>query len=260
MTTIVWYAATASGQSSALARDSEWSDATRAVGALRDAIGIHGARFTVKTRIGFDSADGFDELLALFARHSIDLLTVHGRTVAGMYRSPVQYDLIARAAQALPCPVLANGNIWSAEKAHEVVRSTGVVGVMIGRGCIRNPWIFEQIRSHSRGTPPHMPTGREVLEYIHALWEATEPPESKERLQVEKMKKYMNFLGAGVGPDAAGSNEFLHRIRRAVARSEFFDICRGHLDHSRPMPLEPLVAENNASAPLPQSAPQSLSE
>lgn len=226
------------------------------LGALREVIGIHGARFTVKTRVGFDSSDGFDELLDIFARHSLDLLTVHGRTVSGMYRTPVQYDLIARAARALDCPVLANGNIWSATKAHEVVQSTGVVGVMIGRGCIRNPWIFEQIRDHSRGTPPRQPTGREVLEYIHALWEATEPPDSKERLQVEKMKKYMNFLGAGVGPDVAGSTEFLHRIRRAVARSEFFEICRLHLDHNRPMPLEPLVAENSASAPLPQSASQ----
>jgi hypothetical protein len=89
------------------------------------------------------------------------------------------------------------------------------------------------------------------LEYIHALWEATEPPISKERLQVEKMKKYMNFLGAGVGPDAAGSNEFLHHIRRAVTRAGFFEICSRHLNHDRPMPLEPLVAENNASAPLP---------
>lgn len=224
------------------------------LGALRDAIGTQGVRFTVKTRVGFDSADGFDELLAIFARHCLDLLTVHGRTVAGMYRTPVQYDLIARAAQSLPCPVLANGNIWSASKAHEVVRSTGVIGVMIGRGCIRNPWIFEQIRCHSHGNTPPRPTGRDVLEYIHALWEATEPPESKERLQVEKMKKYMNFLGAGVGPDAVGSNDFLHHIRRAVARSEFFEICRRHLDHDLPMPLEPLVAENNASAPLPQTA------
>lgn len=221
------------------------------LGALRDAIGIHGARFTVKTRVGFDSADGFDELLGIFARHSLDLLTVHGRTVAGMYRSPVQYDLIARAARSLSCPVLANGNIWSASKAQEVVRSTGVVGVMIGRGCIRNPWIFEQIRTDFRGGTPRMPTGREVLEYIHELWEATAPPESKERLQVEKMKKYMNFLGAGVGPDAAGSHEFLYHIRRAVTCSGFFEVCSRHLDHGDSMPLEPLVAENNSSAPLP---------
>ena len=65
------------------------------LGALRDAVTIP---FTVKTRIGFDSAEGFDELLGLFAKHAIDLLTVHGRTVKQMYRPGVRYDLIARAA------------------------------------------------------------------------------------------------------------------------------------------------------------------
>src|SRR5213593_3530297 len=74
------------------------------LGALREAISI---KFTVKTRIGFDSPEVFDELLPIFAKQSIDLLTVHGRTVQEMYRSEVHYDYIARAAQAMSCPVLA---------------------------------------------------------------------------------------------------------------------------------------------------------
>ena len=66
------------------------------LGALRDALEIP---FTVKTRLGFDSPAVFDELLPIFARHGIDLLTVHGRTVAGAYRSEVDYAAIARAAR-----------------------------------------------------------------------------------------------------------------------------------------------------------------
>src|SRR5947199_10091203 len=90
------------------------------LGALRDAISI---KFTVKTRLGFDSPEGFEELLPIFAKHSIDLLTVHGRTVAEMYRSEVHYDCIARAVRELPFPVLANGNIHSAQNADEIRRS-----------------------------------------------------------------------------------------------------------------------------------------
>jgi len=220
------------------------------LGALRDCIGTGGIKFTVKTRVGFDDESIFDELLPIFAKHSLDLLTVHGRTVSGMYRTPVRYDLIARAVQAMPCPVLANGNISSAQVAGNVLRQTGAKGLMIGRGCIRNPWIFGQIRSYLTQQAVTLPSGRRVLEYIYALWEATEPPNSKERLQVEKMKKYMNFLGAGVGPDIGTSNAFLHAIRRATTRDEFFSICQNHLDHEHPMPLEPLVPENNAAAPL----------
>src|SRR5207244_7791628 len=113
------------------------------LGALRDAIRV---KFTVKTRIGFDDAGVFEELLPIFSRHSLDLLTVHGRTVAEMYRSEVHYDYIARAVAALRYPVLANGNIHSARKAKEVLRVTGTRGLMIGRGAIRNPWLFQQIR------------------------------------------------------------------------------------------------------------------
>jgi tRNA-dihydrouridine synthase len=84
------------------------------LGALREAVTVP---FTVKTRLGFASCAEFDNLLALFARHEIDLLTVHGRTVAQMYRPGVRYDLIAQAARSLRCPVLANGNVHSAEQA-----------------------------------------------------------------------------------------------------------------------------------------------
>ncbi|HVR37114.1 MAG TPA: tRNA-dihydrouridine synthase family protein [Methylomirabilota bacterium] len=202
------------------------------LGALRDAVSV---KFTVKTRIGFDSTDRFDELLEVFGRHAIDLLTVHGRTVHEMYRSEVHYDLIARAAAALNCPVLANGDVHSAAKAEEVLHQTGARGLMIGRGAIRNPWIFRQIREQRRGVPVFVPRGRDVLTYVAALYEAVCSPAVPERAQVQKLKKYMNHLGLGVEP----TGRFLHGIRRANTRAEFFGICREFLDHDEPMPLEP---------------------
>src|SRR6266850_4309516 len=90
------------------------------LGALREAVTT---KFTVKTRIGFDSSEIFSELLPIFAKHSLDLLTVHGRTVKEMYRTEVHYDFIQRAVTQLSCPVLANGNIYSAQKASDVLSS-----------------------------------------------------------------------------------------------------------------------------------------
>lgn len=206
------------------------------LGALREA--ITRVRFTVKTRLGFADASDWDKLLAIFSRHPIDLLTVHGRTVAGMYRTDVDYGLIARAVSAVDCPVLANGNVWSAARAIEILGQTGAHGLMIGRGCIRNPWLFDQIRALQAGQAPWWPTGRDVLAYVDALYVETAPPgEFSERLQVEKMKKYLNFLGEGVDPEGL----FLHRIRRVSNRNEFQTVCRDHLDHDRPMPLEPFI-------------------
>jgi tRNA-dihydrouridine synthase B len=215
-----------------LLRDPDRID--RILGALRDAITIP---FTVKTRIGFDAAAVFDELLPIFSRHSLDLLTVHARTVKEMYRSAPRYDFIARAVDAMSCPVLANGNIYSADKAGEVLALTGARGLMIGRGVIRNPWLFRQIREQRGGVPVFCPTGRDVLKYVHALYEAVSTPGIRESAQINNMKKYMNFIGLGVEP----TGEFLHQIRRVMNRAEFFSICREFLDHDEPMPLEPFV-------------------
>ena len=202
------------------------------VGALRDAITT---RFTVKTRIGFDTPVVFAELLPIFARHAIDLLTVHGRTVLEMYRSEVHYEYIAQAVAALPCPVLANGNVHSARKALEVLRLTGARGLMIGRGAIRNPWLFQQIRQHLRGETLFAPRGRDVLRYVHELFEAVSPADVPEHALVQKMKKYMNFVGLGVDP----AGQFLHQIRRVATKVDFFHVCHAFLDHDRLMPLEP---------------------
>jgi tRNA-dihydrouridine synthase len=204
------------------------------LGALRDAVRV---KFTVKTRIGFDDPGVFDELLPIFARHSLDLLTVHGRTVAEMYRSDVHYDYIACAVAAVPCPVLANGNVHSAAKAAEVLALTGARGVMIGRGAIRNPWIFEQIRQRRRGGEQFLPSGRDVLDYIRALYEAVCTPDVREASQVQKMKKYLNFIGLGVEP----GGKFLHRIRRVKDRAEFFGVCEEFLAHDEPLALEPFA-------------------
>jgi len=202
------------------------------LGALREAIT---GKFTVKTRIGFDSSEVFSELLPIFAKHSLDLLTVHGRTVKEMYRTEVHYEFIQRAVAEVGCPVLANGNVYSAQKAKEVLDLTGARGLMIGRGAIRNPWLFHQIRQHQRGETLFTPRGLDVLGYVRALYEAVCSPEVRESAQVQKMKKYMNYLGVGVEP----SGQFLHKIRRVTTKSEFFGVCEEFLNHDLPMPLEP---------------------
>jgi nifR3 family TIM-barrel protein len=226
-----------------LLRDPAKMDAI--LGALRDAVSIP---FTVKTRLGFDTADGFEQLLELFAKHSVDLLTVHGRTVKQMYRPGVRYDLIARAARRLACPVLANGNIHGPEQALAVLAQTGARGLMIGRGVIRNPWLFRQIRQRLRGQTPALPTGRQVLAYVAELWEAQTHPQARESARVQRLKKFMSFIGEGIEPP----EPFLHDIRRAATQADFFRVCAAFLDHDRPMRLQPPAADSPAT-PCPQS-------
>lgn len=217
-----------------LLRDPKQVDAI--LGALRDAIQIP---FTVKTRTGFADTSLFDEFLEIFARHRVDLVTVHGRTVADMYRTAVRYDLIGHAASRLSCPVLANGNVSSAARAVEILKLTGARGLMIGRGAIRNPWMFHQIRQVLQGETPFLPRGHDVKAYVLDLYETVRPPHLKEQAHVQKMKKYLNFIGLGVEPTGA----FLHEMRRITRESEFFDLVNRYLDHDQPMPMEPFAME-----------------
>jgi tRNA-dihydrouridine synthase len=211
------------------------------LGALREAISIS---FSVKTRLGFETPEVFQELLPILRKHSVDLITVHGRTVRQMYRGDVRYDLIAQAARELACPVLANGNINSAAQALSVVRETGAKGVMLGRGAIRNPWLFQQIRQLEAGENVHSPRGWEVLDYVRKLYEAVCSPHVREHSQVQKMKKYLNHLGAGVEPSGA----FLHRMRRVETKAHLFLVCEEFLGHDRPLPLEPFEFQQPQSA------------
>jgi tRNA-dihydrouridine synthase len=194
--------------------------------------GIRG-HFSVKTRIGFSDPAEFDRLLDILSSHRLDLLTVHGRTVTEKYGPHVHLDRIAQAVERMPCPVIANGNASTVEAARRIWETTGAKGLMIGRGAIRNPWIFQQIRETFEGKSVIHPSGRDVLGYVESLYESACSIDVPERSQVQKMKKYMNFLGEGI------SQEFLHDIRRVTTKAEFFTVCLRSLDHGEPMTLEP---------------------
>jgi tRNA-dihydrouridine synthase len=163
-----------------------------------------------------------------------------------MYRPGVRYDLIARAAKELKCPVFANGNVFSAAQAKQLLAETGVRGLMIGRGAIRNPWLFNQIRAELRSEEIKLPVGRDVLNYIRELWDNEITPGVPEAAQVMRMKKFMNFIGEGV------SEKFLFEIRRVNTTADFFRVCENVLNHDAPMTLEPAtVAE--AALDLPKT-------
>ncbi len=206
--------------------------------------------FTVKMRIGFADTDNYDRILELMNEHRVDLLTVHGRTVKEMYRSDVHYDFIARAVERVRCPVLANGNVTSARRAGAVLAETRAAGVMIGRHAIRNPWIFRQCREQFAGQPVSRVTLADVREYVDRLYRATQVPDLAERFHVNKMKKYLNFVGQSV--DSTGT--FLHDMRRTQTEAELFAACDHHLltDPTREFSTEPyagVIARPNCESP-----------
>ncbi len=222
----------------------------RVLGALRESVT---GRLTVKMRIGFDTTDTFAPILELIDKHDIDLLNLHARTVKQGYRGEAHYAFVKQAVDTLRCPVLANGNILSSRRALRVAAETGCSGLMVGRHAIRNPWIFRQIRQSFAGEPVFRPTFADARAYIDRLYHATRTGDCPERVHVNKMKKYLNFLGQAVDPEG----RFLYDMRRARTEKDLFDVCDRHLMQTprAPFPDEPhngVIARPNCEGPAPQ--------
>lgn len=100
---------------------------------------------SVKFRLGFNEKN-HEEIARICQESGADYIAVHGRTRAGRYKAPVDYDAIAEIKRAVSIPVFANGDIDSPAKAKWVLEHTGADGIMIGRAAVGKPWIFKQIK------------------------------------------------------------------------------------------------------------------
>lgn len=104
---------------------------------------------TVKIRKGWDD-DSVNavEVAKICESAGAAAITVHGRTRQQYYKPPVDYDIIRAVRESVSVPVIANGDIDSAERSKEVMDITGCDLVMIGRATLGNPWIFSQINAY----------------------------------------------------------------------------------------------------------------
>jgi tRNA-dihydrouridine synthase len=204
----------------------------RLLGTLRAAIG---GRFTVKTRVGFADESEFPRLLEIFRSHGIDGLTIHGRTVSERYQTPVHPDCVRLAVETMGCPVIANGNIVDVCTGLAYHRQTSAAGLMIGRGAIRNPWIFSQLAASFEGKSLPQKSHRDLLEYIIELYDelARETRKFIPNAHVQRMKKTLAYISHGL------EGTFEYDMRRAVTPEDFFRICHSHLDHHTPLPPQP---------------------
>ena len=131
---------------------------------------------TVKTRLGWDeNTIKIVEVAKRLQDAGIQALTIHGRTRKQMYKGEADWHFIAEVKNHpdIHIPIFGNGDVDSPEKALEYKNKYGVDGIMIGRGAIGNPWIFDQIKHYFK-------TGEKLAE-----------PGIEERVQVTK--KHLDF-------------------------------------------------------------------
>ena len=122
---------------------------------------------TVKIRKGWDE----ENIVAVEAAKAIEkagasAITVHGRTRSQFYTGTADWDIIKKVKEAVNIPVIGNGDIVNGETAKKVFETTGVDGIMIGRACLGNPWVFNEVISYLNVDTYVVPTKQEVLDTI----------------------------------------------------------------------------------------------
>ena len=129
---------------------------------------------TVKMRSGWDSENINAVELARIAQNcGASAVTVHARTRDQFYSGKADRSLIKKVCESVSIPVIANGDIFSAEDAKDMLYETGAAAVMIGRGAQGNPWIFSQIQDFLKGKEINVPSLEEriftALKHIELL-------------------------------------------------------------------------------------------
>jgi tRNA-dihydrouridine synthase len=107
-------------------------------------------RVSVKMRTGYVDAGELPRLLDALAPHPLARLTVHGRTRPDRYKGKARWDLIELAARRMPCPVVASGDVVDAASCAALRQAApAAAGVIVGRGALRHPFVFAELRGHS---------------------------------------------------------------------------------------------------------------
>ena len=135
------------GAGSACLKDLDMME--RMAGTVVDAAGH--LPVTVKTRLGWDdNTIRIREVALMLQNLGVKALTVHARTRAQKYKGDARWEYLKmlKETPGLHIPVFGNGDVTTPQDAKRMFDETGVDGVMIGRGAIGNPWIFEQTRHY----------------------------------------------------------------------------------------------------------------
>jgi len=114
---------------------------------------VHSGTLSVKTRVGYQSDEDYPKILSMLEDCPLDFISIHARTKKDGYEAPVNLTYLKKAVEALPYPVIGNGEIWTAADAIKMIKETGVSGVMCGRGAVSNPFIFSEIKARLENKP-----------------------------------------------------------------------------------------------------------
>ena len=137
---------------------------------------------TIKVRTGWDEGSRNSEEIAQIAYdEGILWMGIHGRTRSQAYSGKADWDYIKKVSQNSPIPVLGNGDIFTGHLAQKRMKESGCRGVMVGRGCLKNPWIFQEAQGQTV-TKDFVKLFKKLVYHLENHY-----PEKKCQLQLKKL-------------------------------------------------------------------------
>ncbi|WP_291315289.1 tRNA-dihydrouridine synthase family protein [Desulfuromonas sp.] len=182
------------------------------LGKLRGQIKVD---FSIKCRAGYDDPRQIFELLPIFADCGIDWLILHPRTVEHAYAGRADHRLTAEVAADCPLPLVANGDINDVATGLELLEIPGLSGLMLGRGALADPFLFERLRSRQVEPPSDRERSMQLQGFIGAVLAGYQEQFCGERQVLMKIKKLINFI-----PDPS-RQRVLGKMKRAQSLEKF---------------------------------------
>lgn len=168
---------------------------------------------TIKIRTGWDHQTRNSHEVARIAHdEGATWVAIHGRTRAAAYTGLADWDYIREVKSSSPIPIIGNGDINSASTAIRRMQESGCDAVMIGRGCLKNPCIFQEALAAHRA----MQVGREDLAAVISRLQVYLESFYDERLTLIQMRKFASWYSAGF----PGAATFRKEVFQAQGRDE----------------------------------------
>ncbi|UCD27408.1 MAG: tRNA dihydrouridine synthase DusB [Planctomycetota bacterium] len=182
---------------------------------------------TVKMRLGWDDNEIVaSELARQLEEVGVAGIMVHGRTAEQKLSGTVRLDEIGRVVEAVSSiPVIGNGDICLPMDAKKMIEHTGCAGVMIGRGALRDPWIFRDTQAFlTTGKAPTLPTNTERVELMNQHFEHLIRIQG-ERLGCLTMRQRARWLLKKIDHPP----EFRERVRFVSSAAEYYELVDEYL-------------------------------
>jgi tRNA-dihydrouridine synthase len=171
--------------------------------------------FSVKVRSGFDDPSQLLSLISIFEDCGVDFLIVHPRTVQQKFQGLADHNVTAEVVRQSSLPVIANGDIWTVADGDRVISQTNAAGLMLGRGAIADPLLFERLRGKYSAQSSPEQRAEELRDYLQELFTLYQELFCGDQQVLWKMKEIVAFI-----KDPCFSKQ-MRKLKKAKSLSEF---------------------------------------